>query len=125
MSAVNLSILIAMIILVIGLAAGMICMTLMMLLWNYIITPYYMGVERSVVAGMLASVFLPFNLIKSGINAGLTMLLYKPIISALRAAHLVPKQKGSGKRFNAANMIIGVVVFVTFVLLFLVMTGVL
>ena len=110
---------------IIGLAAGMICMTLMMLLWNYIITPFYMGVDRSVVAGMLASVFLPFNLIKSGINAGLTLLLYKPLIGALRAARLVPQSSGGKSGFKATYMILGVVVLITFVLLFLVLIGVL
>ena len=110
---------------ILGLAAGMICMTLMMLLWNYIITPFYMGVDRSVVAGMLASVFLPFNLIKSGINAGLTLLLYKPLIGALRAARLVPQSTSGKSGFKATYMILGVVVLVTFVLLFLVLIGVL
>ena len=110
---------------IIGLAAGMICMTLMMLLWNYIITPFYMGVDRSVVAGMLASVFLPFNLIKSGINAGLTLLLYKPLIGALRAARLVPQSTSGKSGFKATYMILGAVVLITFVLLFLVLIGVL
>ncbi len=108
----------------IGLAAGMLCMTAMMLLWNYIITPFYMGVPRSVVASMLVPVFLPFNLIKSGINSGLTLLLYKPLVGALRAAKLVPQSSGKGG-FKAGYMLIGVLVLITFVLLFLVMTGVL
>ena len=46
---------------VIGLAVGMLTMVAAMLLWNYIITPFYMGVPRETVAGMLMSVFLPFN----------------------------------------------------------------
>ena len=56
---------------VIGLCFGVITMVVAMLLWNYIITPFYMGVSRETVAGMLMSVFLPFNLVKGGINAGL------------------------------------------------------
>ena len=74
---------------------------------------------------MLASVFLPFNLIKSGINAGLTLLLYKPLIGALRAARLVPQSSGGKSGFKATYMILGVVVLITFVLLFLVLIGVL
>ena len=52
-----------------GLGIGIVVLAACMVLWNYIITPFYMGVDRSVVAGMLMSVFLPFNLIKGGINA--------------------------------------------------------
>ena len=67
-----------------GLAAGCALATSAMLLWNYIITPVYMGVPRPVVASMLVPVFLPFNLIKSVLNAAAVMLLYKPVSSAIR-----------------------------------------
>ena len=111
---------------VMGLLAGMLCMTGVMLLWNYIITPFYMLVDRSVVVSMLVPVFLPFNLIKSGINAGLTLVLYKPIITALRKAHLVPeKDSSSGSGFHIGFTLFSVVVLATFVLLFMVFTGVL
>lgn len=108
-----------------GLALGMVCMTVMMLLWNYIITPFYMGVPRETVAGMLVPVFLPFNLIKSGINTGLALVLYKPLVTALRKAHLVPDHEGGKGSFHVGFTIISLVVLVTFVLLFLVFTGVL
>ena len=98
-----------------------------MLLWNYIITPFYMGVPRATVAGMLMTVFLPFNLIKGGINAGLTLLLYKPVVNALRKAHLAePSKTGSDKgHFSAGFTLFALAVLITFVLLFLVMIGVL
>ena len=112
---------------VIGLAFGVITMAAVMMLWNYIITPFYMGVPRATVAGMLMPVFLPFNLIKGGINAGLTLLLYKPIVNALRKAHLAaPSVSGTQKgHFSAGFTLFAVAVLVTFVLLFLVMIGVL
>jgi len=75
---------------VIGLFAGAAAMVAMMLLWNYIVTPVYMNVPRPVVAGMLVPVFLPFNLVKAGLNASLSLLLYKPLVRALRAARLAP-----------------------------------
>ena len=111
---------------VIGLGLGVAVLTVCMVLWNYIITPFYMGVDRSVVAGMLMSVFLPFNLIKGGINAGLALLLYKPIVSALRKAHLVA-ESSSGKKgkFSLGFTLFALAVLVTFVLLLLVMLGVL
>ena len=112
---------------VIGLCFGVITMVVAMLLWNYIITPFYMGVSRETVAGMLMSVFLPFNLVKGGINAGLTLLLYKPVVGALRKAGLAqPSSTGSDKRvFNPGFTLFAVAVLVTFVLLFLTMIDVL
>ena len=104
-----------------------IAMVAAMLLWNYIITPFYMGVPREQVAGMLMTVFLPFNLTKGGINAGLTLLLYKPIVNALRKAHLAePSKSGEQKgRFNIGFTLFALAILVTFILLFLVLIGVL
>ena len=64
-------------------------MTAVMLLWNYAITPMYMNVPREMIKGMLLPGFMPFNLIKGGINAVITLMLYKPLISALRGAKLI------------------------------------
>lgn len=75
---------------ILGLAAGILAMTASMLLWNWLITPIYQGMPRAAVAAMLLPVFLPFNLIKSAINAVLTLLIYKPVVKALRRAKLVP-----------------------------------
>ncbi len=111
---------------VIGLSVGVASMALVMVIWNYIITPFYMGVPRETVAGMLATVFLPFNLIKGGINAALTLLLYKPIVGALRKVGLVePTSTGHKGRFSLGFTLISLAVLATFVLLFLVMIGVL
>ena len=111
---------------VLGLGLGVVLMAIVMVVWNYIITPFYMGVPRKVVAGMLASVFLPFNLIKGGINAALTLLLYKPLVGALRKAGLVEPTHSSHKgKFSLGFTLFSVAVLVTFVLLFLVMIGVL
>jgi len=109
---------------VLGLAVGIVTTTVCMLLWNYIITPFYMGVPRSVVAGMLVPVFLPFNLIKGLINAGLTLLIYKPVVNALRQAKLLPPSTGTGARKTGLTWLaVGIVV--TGVLLLLVLLGIL
>ncbi len=111
---------------VLGLAAGLVAMTIAMLLWNYIITPNYMHVDRSVVAAMLPTVFLPFNLIKGGINAALTLVLYKPIVGALRRSHLLPESTSTSKAsFHLGFTIFSVALLITFVLLFLAFLGVL
>lgn len=84
---------------VIGLACGCLLMTAVMLLWNYFLTPLYLGAPREVVAGMLLPLLLPFNLAKSAVNMAVTLLLYKPIVTALRRAGFAeqPENEAPGK----------------------------
>ena len=112
---------------ILGLATGVVFMTGCMVLWNYIITPYYMRVDRNVVVGMLATTFLPFNLVKGGINMGLTMLLYKPIITTLRKMHLIPEGNASSgkKSTQIAFTVSALFILITFVILFLLFSKVL
>lgn len=80
-----------------GLVLGALIMTACMLLWNYLITPWYMETPREVVAGMLLPYFLPFNLLKGILNTAVTLLLYKPIMNVLRRMSLVPKSESTQK----------------------------
>jgi len=64
---------------IIALLAGALAMIVSMLIWNIIFTPIFMGVDRSVVMGMLVPAILPFNAIKAGINCVVTFLVYKPL----------------------------------------------
>ena len=109
---------------VIGLVAGVLCMTALMLLWNWLITPLYMHVDRSVVVGMLIPTFLPFNLVKGGINATLAMLLYKPVVTALRKAHLVEEGSAGRRTTKWGVAAVSAVLLVSFVLLALVLAKV-
>ena len=56
---------------VMGLAAGCATMAAAMMLWNYLITPLYMGYPREAVAELLIPMFLPFNLLKGGHRSAL------------------------------------------------------
>ena len=110
---------------VIGLAAGTIALTVVMLLWNYLITPIYMVMDRDYVASLLLPYFLPFNLVKGGMNMAAILLLYKPVVGALRKAHLVaPSTSGSKGRFSAGFLLFAAALLVTFVLLMLVLAGI-
>ena len=83
---------------IIGLIVGVIATTAAMVLWNWVVTPWYMGVPRQVVEGMLLPLILPFNALKSSLNAVLTVVLYKSVVKALRKVHLIaPEQKDSAK----------------------------
>jgi riboflavin transporter FmnP len=79
-----------------GLASAAVFSTVIMLLWNYLIVPVYTpGITRAAVAGMLVPVFMPFNLIKGALNASAVMLLYKPLVTALRRVSLMPPAKSA------------------------------
>ena len=110
---------------VIGLVAGTIALTVVMLLWNYLITPIYMMMDRSYVASLLVPVFLPFNLVKGGMNMAAILLLYKPVVGALRKAHLVaPSSSGSKGKFSAGFLLFAAALLATFILLMLVLAGI-
>ena len=110
---------------IIGLFCGWGCMVLVMLLWNYIITPVYMGYPREAVAELLIPVFLPFNLIKGGLNAAITMILYKPIVTALRRTHLIEADQIKPKaKLNVGLMLIALLIITTCMLLLLSIKGV-
>ena len=111
---------------VIGLLFSVVVLVICMAIWNYVVTPYYMGVERKMVADMMFTVFVPFNLAKGGINAGLALLLYRPIVGSLRKAGLVEQSASSHKKtFSAGFTLFAASVIITFVLLLLVLLGVL
>ncbi|MDR1629305.1 MAG: ECF transporter S component [Oscillospiraceae bacterium] len=97
-----------------GLFLGALISTAVMLLWNYILTPFYTGLTRTEVLGMFLPLLLPFNLIKGGINAAATALLYKPIATALRKTNLLPKSEGARSESGRGGKVVAVaaVVFV-------------
>lgn len=113
---------------VIGLSLGVIVMTALMLLWNYLVTPIYQGMPRSAIADMLVPVFLPFNLVKGGMNAAATLLLYKPVVGALRHARLVPESETHaapvGGKKKLGFTIVALFLLASFILLGLVLAGV-
>jgi len=109
-----------------GLACAVVLTTAVMLLWNYIVVPIYTGFPREEVVGMLLPVFMPFNLVKGGLNAALALLLYKPLIKALRAACLVPEgenQLAATRSGRLGVFLIAGLVLISCVLVVLVLQG--
>lgn len=106
---------------IIGLCAAVLSMTAIMLLWNYIVTPMYMGVPRQAVLEMIVPLLLPFNLLKASLNAALVLLLYKGVVTALRKSKLVPEResKSENKRLNTVLVVVISAVAVTTLLLVL------
>lgn len=109
---------------VIGLIAGCLVQTAVMMLWNYLIVPIYMGTPRDAVAKLLLPAFLPFNLLKGGLNAAFTFLLYKPVTTALRKTGIVSAAaEGNGKKPVGLWLAAGVIV-ITCILLILSLNGI-
>ena len=106
---------------VIGLVAGWLFSTAVMLLWNYFITPYYMGQPQEAVAAMLLPVFLPFNLRKGGLNAAITMLLYKPVVRTLRKMNLIEPSYNQTKPEKRKFLTVGTTLASLFIIICLIM----
>lgn len=108
---------------VLGLIAGSGVMIAAMMLWNWLITPWYMNVPRQEVQALLIPAFLPFNALKAGFNTALTLGLYKPLTSALRRTGLVPQSTSTAKSKKPGLYIVAALLLITCVLLLLALQG--
>ena len=79
----------------VGLVIGALLSCATMLLWNVIFTPMYMGIPRAAVIEMLLPVFLPFNLLKGSLNAGLCYLLWHLLAPLLAKARLLNESRAT------------------------------
>ena len=103
-----------------GLFCGWGCQVVVMTLWNYLIAPIYMGYPREAIVELLIPAFIPFNLIKGGMNAAITMLLYKPVVTTLRRSNLIEIRQDSGKmQINVGILLLALLILITCVLLIL------
>ena len=73
---------------VVGLVLSAVAATLMAILGNLVITPMLLGVPLDAVVAMILPILTPFNLEKAGINAVLTLIVYKSISNLI-----TPKKK--------------------------------
>lgn len=108
---------------VLGLLAGSVTMVAVMLLWNWLITPLYMGVTRETIEQMLIPAFLPFNALKAGLNSALVLGLYKPLTSALRKTRLLPGSDHGLRSKKPGIYLFAAALLATCILFLLVMQG--
>jgi len=103
-----------------GLFCGWGCQVVVMTLWNYLIAPIYMGYPREAIVELLIPAFIPFNLIKGGLNVAITMLLYKPVVTVLRRSNFIETKQDSGKmQVNIGVLLVSLLMIITCVLLIL------
>ena len=112
---------------IIGLASAVVVLVVVMLAWNYFLTPIYQRIPREAIVDMLPTVFLPFNSVKGGLNMTVTLLVYKPVVDALRKAKLVPESTSHaapvGAKKHLGMTIVILFVFVSCVLFALSLQG--
>ena len=121
---------------VIGLATAVCATVAVMLVANLFITPYYMGVTQEAVINLIPKVILPFNVVKTILNASIAMLIYKPISKVLKrmgvSKSFASKQsvdssannKGGNKmRSLVVTLVSAAIVIAAFLILFLVLGG--
>ena len=107
---------------VIGLFVAVVAYTAIMIPLNLLITPIYTGQPVEAVVGLLRPLLVPFNFAKSVLNAAVVMVLYKPIVTALRATKFIQgdiKNTKIGKT-TAIILIIAIVTLVISVVVFVV-----
>ncbi len=121
----------------IGFFAAITATTGVMLLLNSFVTPVYLtefvGMPKmaatEMVIDLLPKVLFPFNLAKSILNASLAMLLYKPVVTALRKQRITHNTKnvdeGSAKAVMSFNknsviiIVVGSILLVTSIIILL------
>ena len=106
---------------IVSLSVSILCMTAVMMAANVVITPLFMKVPTKEVVALLPSLFLPFNFVKALLNAGVVILLYKPLNLSL--GRLLGTKHSSTERLDAkrtvfmsvtAVAIIGICLFILF-----------
>lgn len=91
--------------------SSIIAVTFVMMVANFFITPYYMGVSRSDVVALIPSLLLPFNLAKSVINACATLILYKPVTNALKRVGVLKKKEDTVEKLSLKSVVLFAVAF--------------
>jgi len=74
---------------VVSLIAGTLVMAAVMLPWNYLVVPLYTSMPREQILPLLTTIFLPFNLLKGGINTVLTIIIFAALRPVLIKSNLI------------------------------------
>ncbi len=110
---------------IIGSLTAVIFMTAVMLCFNLVITPKYMGVSVSEVAALIPTLFLPFNLIKGLVNMGITLIIYKPITAALKRTGFsaTSKSETDKKKSLYLSVCAALIIVISVLIIFFVFKG--
>ncbi|MBE6750768.1 MAG: ECF transporter S component [Ruminococcaceae bacterium] len=101
---------------IVAAVSSVIGVTAIMMIANYFITPFYMGVGKQDVLNLIPSLLLPFNLAKSIINTALTLIIYKPVINILRKAKAIETNMSTEYKFSVKSLLLLIVSLVIIIL---------
>ena len=96
---------------IISAVSAVVSVTVIMMIANMLITPYYMGTTQEAVVKLIPTLLLPFNFVKSLMNASVMLIIYKPITALLKRIGLV-KANESKYKFDLKALILTVVAVV-------------
>lgn len=92
---------------ILGLCSGVAAMVAAMMLFNLLVTPFYLGTPVGEVQKLIPTLLLPFNAIKGVFNASLVLLFYKPISGVMQRAGVIPRS-GHPFRFDLRTVLVTV-----------------
>ena len=78
---------------IVGLCSGVAAMIAAMMMFNLLVTPFYLGAPVSEVQKLIPTLLLPFNAVKGVFNASLVLLFYKPISGVMQRAGVLPRSE--------------------------------
>ena len=108
---------------ILGLLLSVVLTTGLMMPLNMLITPLYTGASVGFIITLIPTLLLPFNFVKSLLNAALVLVLYKPITVALKKARAIDvgNEKYKFDKTSVLLTIIGGLVIVGCVVVFVVL----
>ena len=92
---------------IIGIYSAVVAVTVIMMPLNILITPLYMPVSTEFVLKEIPRMLLPFNFAKATFNGGMVLLLYKPLVRALRKSGFASSSDGATRNSGDEKKIIG------------------
>ena len=110
---------------IVGLLLSVVVTTALMMPLNMLITPLYTGASVEYIIQWIPTLLLPFNFIKSLLNAALVLVLYKPISTALKKARAIDGNVDN-YRFDATSIVltaVGGAIVAACVVVFIVFMG--
>ena len=93
---------------IVAAVSSVISVVVVMLIANILITPLYTGASRTDVVGMIPTLLFPFNLSKGLMNAGVMLLIYKPVTQILRKTRMIPVSNNENNMKSAKTLLLAV-----------------
>ncbi len=91
-----------------SLSIGFVSVIIVMTLWNIIITPIYMDVERSILIKNFLGWIILFNVIKVLLNISFILLIYKPLTRILKSATFLENNNKNDKNTKTSIIMISI-----------------